>query len=198
MLGRRIIRRLTRPAALARTALFLLGAGVAANALFLQSGPHPAPLFAAEEPAESADLAEPDALVEALQSELKAAGYYEGPVDGLAGPETEAAIVTFERASGREATGAVRPELLEAIHAGAGAPGSAGDADGAEGDRRIAAVQAALSRAAYGPLPPDGLLGPRTRDAIRRFEADHGLPVTGEVSERLLAELHAAGALDQE
>ncbi len=197
---RRILRRLARPAALVRTTLVALGAGIAVNALFLQSGPHPAPRFATGEPAESMEPEEPDMLVIAAQQELKQAGYYSGAVDGLAGPETQAAIILFERAAGRPVTGAASPELLDAIlsdprsdsPSGKDAGSRAGIAD------RVTAVQAALSRAAYGPLPVDGVFGPQTRDAIRRFQADHGLPVTGEISDGLIVELRAAGALDAE
>jgi peptidoglycan hydrolase-like protein with peptidoglycan-binding domain len=196
LLGKRIFRSLIRPAALARTALLALGAGIVGNALFLQSGPHPAPLFAASDPTARVLPPAPDALVIAVQSELQAAGYYDGPVDGLVGPRTEAAIATFQRAAGVEATGEVRPELLEMI---AGASEPQGDAPASvEGGNPVAVVQKALSRAAYGPLPVDGLLGPRTRDAIKQFEADHGLPVSGEISEQLMTELHAVGALQTE
>ena len=50
---------------------------------------------------------------------------------------------------------------------------------------RIADVQRALLRSGYDPGPIDGIIGIRTRLAIRSFEADHGLPVTGRVSEQL-------------
>jgi peptidoglycan hydrolase-like protein with peptidoglycan-binding domain len=60
----------------------------------------------------------------------------------------------------------------------------------------VAAVQRALAISAYGPLREDGILGPDTREAIIRFERDRGLPPTGEVSDRLIMELRAAGALE--
>lgn len=68
----------------------------------------------------------------------------------------------------------------------------------AAADALIATVQTALARAAYGPLDADGLMGPATRDAIMRFQRDRDLPVTGEVSEGLIVELRAYGALDAE
>ena len=66
---------------------------------------------------------------------------------------------------------------------------------GAESARdRIANLQRALRRLGYDPGPVDGILGARTRAAIRAFQADAGLPVTGQVSERLeSAVLDAAG-----
>ena len=65
-------------------------------------------------------------------------------------------------------------------------------------DERVAVVQEALARSAYGPLTADGVFGPRTRDAIIRFQRDHGLPPTGAISDALVVELRAAGAIDSE
>lgn len=65
-------------------------------------------------------------------------------------------------------------------------------------DPLVAVVQTALARSAYGPLTADGVMGPATRDAIVRFQHDHDLPVTGEVSEALVLELRAYGALDDQ
>ena len=63
-------------------------------------------------------------------------------------------------------------------------------------DPLLATIQKALARAAYGPVEADGFMGPQTHDAIMRFQRDHNLPVTGEVSDALVVELRAAGALD--
>ena len=62
---------------------------------------------------------------------------------------------------------------------------------------RIANLQRALHRLGYDPGPVDGILGARTKSAIQAFQADAGLPVTGQLSERLesavLAAIVAAG-----
>ena len=72
---------------------------------------------------------------------------------------------------------------------------TAGDAD--DTGARIANLQLALRRLGYDPGPADGILGARTRAAIRAFQTDAGLPVTGQISERLesavLAAVAAAG-----
>jgi N-acetylmuramoyl-L-alanine amidase len=44
-------------------------------------------------------------------------------------------------------------------------------------------VQARLSHLCFQPGRVDGELGPRTRDAVRRFQAAHGLELTGEVDD---------------
>jgi peptidoglycan hydrolase-like protein with peptidoglycan-binding domain len=51
------------------------------------------------------------------------------------------------------------------------------------------AVQQELTRRGYRPGPIDGVLGPQTRAAIRKYQRQHGLPVTGEVSLELLNHL---------
>ena len=56
-------------------------------------------------------------------------------------------------------------------------------------------VQGALNRIGYGPVPVDGATGAETTDAIRRFELDNGLPVTGEPSDRLIGRLISIGAV---
>lgn len=64
-----------------------------------------------------------------------------------------------------------------------------------EPDPQIRAVQEALSLSAYGALEPDGLMGPQTADAIRRFQLDQGLTVTGEVDDSLVSRLIRVGAM---
>ena len=57
---------------------------------------------------------------------------------------------------------------------------------------RIANLQRALRRLGYDPGPSDGILGDRTRAAIRAFQADAGLPITGQISEGLESAVLAA------
>lgn len=56
---------------------------------------------------------------------------------------------------------------------------------------RIQAVQRALSDYGYGQIKPSGMLDDATSEAIEKFEREHKLPVTGRVSDRLVAELTA-------
>jgi peptidoglycan hydrolase-like protein with peptidoglycan-binding domain len=204
---------LLRPRRLLHGGFMLLAVGIAWNALFLQGGPHPAPLFddssigrqdappsASVEAVTDGTTAAPvqqgrDELIFAVQGALRDAGLYDGPIDGIAGPMTTAAIEAYERAEGRPATGVASLDLLAALSS----PPAAEEGDAApqrvDPDPLLMAVQVALSRAAYGPLPADGVFGPQTRDAIARFQNDHGLKVTGEYSESLVVDLRAVGAL---
>ena len=56
----------------------------------------------------------------------------------------------------------------------------------------VARVQARLARAGYYAGPIDGVMGPRTRYAIRAYEYRHGLPVDGRIDGRLLARMGLA------
>jgi Putative peptidoglycan binding domain len=56
---------------------------------------------------------------------------------------------------------------------------------------RTAAVQRALSDYGYGQLKPSGMFDDNTSAAIEKFEREHKLPVTGQISDRLVDELGA-------
>ena len=58
--------------------------------------------------------------------------------------------------------------------------------------RRIAGVQRALSEYGYGNLKITGTMSGETQAAIQKFEREHKMQVTGQVSDRLLRELAAA------
>jgi Putative peptidoglycan binding domain len=61
----------------------------------------------------------------------------------------------------------------------------------AGGSRRVAAVQRALTEFGYGQLRPSGIEGPDTKAALVKFERDRRLPVTAQISDRLVHELSA-------
>ena len=53
-------------------------------------------------------------------------------------------------------------------------------------DSVVVRVQERLARAGYYRGAIDGVMGPRTRYAIRAYERSHGLPVGGNIDHRLL------------
>ena len=59
------------------------------------------------------------------------------------------------------------------------------------GSRRVAAVQRALTEYGYGQLKPTGTIGADTQAAIQKFERDRKIPVTGQMSDRIVHELAA-------
>jgi Putative peptidoglycan binding domain len=50
-------------------------------------------------------------------------------------------------------------------------------------DWRIGQAQDRLKEVGFDPGPLDGVLGPRTREALRRYQASQGLPATGALDE---------------
>ena len=93
---------------------------------------------------------------------------------------------------------AAEPPVHEQRPSTSVAPAPRASSTGAESTQdRIANLQRALHRLCYDPGPPDGIPGARTRAAIRAFQADAGLPITGQISEGLesavLAAIVAAG-----
>lgn len=56
-------------------------------------------------------------FVELFQTQLAAVGCYDGPIDGIDGPATNAAIVNFQRAQGLGEDGVVGPETEGALQA---------------------------------------------------------------------------------
>jgi TPR repeat protein/S1-C subfamily serine protease len=62
---------------------------------------------------------------------------------------------------------------------------------------RIRVIQWQLTGLGYDPGPADGIIGPKTRAAIRAFQSDVGLPVDGEISDALTAALSDAASSDQ-
>jgi peptidoglycan hydrolase-like protein with peptidoglycan-binding domain len=63
------------------------------------------------------------------------------------------------------------------------------------GDEQVRRLQKGLAELGYRPGKLDGFMGDETRNAIRQFERDRGWPITGEISNSLLAELADIGAL---
>jgi peptidoglycan hydrolase-like protein with peptidoglycan-binding domain len=113
------------------------------NSLFLQTGPHPAPIFAlrplpvvSDEPTGAVapvPRARPPEVQQAqvqtapsqarprneitadVQRELNRRGYYDAAVDGVFGAKTDAAIRDFEQSNGMKSTGEPTEALLQAI-----------------------------------------------------------------------------------
>ena len=52
---------------------------------------------------------------ELTQYLLAAAGFYNGPIDGILGPQTEAALIEFQKQHGLSATGAATTETLDIL-----------------------------------------------------------------------------------
>ncbi|MCW5715512.1 MAG: peptidoglycan-binding protein [Bauldia sp.] len=139
-------------------------------------------------------------VVEAQQI-LTQLGYEPGTIDGLFGSRTRRAIEAFETARGLPVTGAVSDALLEQLRAAAAtaaapaAPPPAQIAGDLTSASTILAVQTALNQSGYGPVVANGSVDAATTGAIRRFQLDNGLSVTGVLDAGLIARMTAIGAL---
>ena len=189
--------------------LIVIGAAIAFNALFMQQARHPAPFYSTRVAA--SDTGQParpaNGTIRSVQTALKELRYYSGSVDGVAGAETEEAITQFERAARLPVTGRVDEALLARLNHALtrqtwSKPRIATEtADQATEkaplpDPMVAVIQEALSDAAYGPLTGDGIMGRRTIDAVRRFQLDQGMKVTGAIDDILITRLIDIGAMD--
>jgi peptidoglycan hydrolase-like protein with peptidoglycan-binding domain len=139
-------------------------------------------------------------IITDIQRELSRRGLYDGPVDGMLGPKTDSAIRDFETAAKMKASGEPTETVLRAIQrtplkTEAAAPKAPARPDPIAEliapSQRVIAVQRALNDFGYGPVKATGSYGPETISAIQKFERDRKLPVTGQISPRLLRELAA-------
>lgn len=131
------------------------------------------------------------ATVRAIQRELTARGYEPGPVDGILGVMTRAAIMAYEHDERLTLTANPTEGLLERIILGGVGEGSSSPRGPAQQHARLLAesVQDALTRLGYVPGPADGIVSTNTIRAIKAFEKDHNLATTGRISGRLVAEI---------
>ena len=177
---------------------------IIANAVSLQSGPHPAPLF--RSPPDTANSG-PNALqnngreppknsvhklVQDVQIALLQNGYYEGEIDGRIGSKTKEAIEHFQKENNLPVDTKITGVLLAQIYTiGRGKVTS----DDHLSENYILTLQEALANLGFGPVKITGKLSNETKEAIARFEQNRGLPVTGEPSIAVLDELRNIGGL---
>jgi peptidoglycan hydrolase-like protein with peptidoglycan-binding domain len=117
--------------------------------------------------------------VAAVQVALKRLGLYNATVDGVRGPLTKAAIVTFQRRRGLAVDGVVGPQTRAAF--GKRGRPAFGSRTMKRGDRGwdVAAMQYILARRGYPPGAIDAVFGPMTDTALRNFQRAFGLSADG-------------------
>ncbi|MGE0286436.1 MAG: peptidoglycan-binding domain-containing protein [Bradyrhizobium sp.] len=159
---------------------------IVTNALFLQAGRHPSPMFRTTVSVPVHMSASPlprprPAEADARPSELTAVDVK--VAEPKAEPRSDAMTSLVAKTAAPHAApsaSVVRPPAPVPVAAPTNAAG-----------RRIAAVQRALTEYGYGQLKPTGLIGADTQTAIVKFERDRKLPLTGQMSDRLVRELSA-------
>ena len=150
----------------------------------------------------AADL-ERQKLVRDVQIELRRLGLYEGTLDGLNGPATERGVRGYQRSRGVPETGLINTALLARLAMDTPQPTQTiaippvsprarqSETTSVQGtsvappasvdplSTRVGRVQTALAELGYGPLDIDGVMGEQTANAIRRFELDRGMAISG-------------------
>jgi peptidoglycan hydrolase-like protein with peptidoglycan-binding domain/DNA invertase Pin-like site-specific DNA recombinase len=118
--------------------------------------------------------------VRVVQRSLRRLGWQPGPVDGLYGPRTEAAVTRFQNAARVATDGIVGPQTRQALTRAKTEPLRRGAGFALpDGSPRVRALQVAMQRHGLRPGPVDGLFGPRTQAAVERLQRSRGVPVSG-------------------
>jgi peptidoglycan hydrolase-like protein with peptidoglycan-binding domain len=152
-----------------------------------------------------------DPVTKQVQQILKDLNFYDGAVDGIAGPNTRKAIETYQHKMGLTASGTVDALLLEQLGAARTTAGLApiprnrdpeprtvaavattGE-PGGDTSARIVKIQAGLKAFGNDGMEIDGVIGARTRAAIKEFQSLFGLPETGEPDEAVYVKMREIG-----
>ncbi len=154
----------------------VLAVAIMVNALVLQKGHHPAPLFGkaiALGPSPT-PAAKPVAALRAMPEPEAAA---------VAPPPPTPASIPRQAAEPSDAAG---DDPIAQLIGGKMPPAAAPKVD----SRTVAGAQRALAKLGFA-LKPSGTVGPQTRKAIEAFERDRHMPVSGELTHRLVRVLAA-------
>jgi hypothetical protein len=164
---------------------------IVTNALFLQAGRHPSPMFGAtaagpvQPPANPLPRPRP---VEAATRSIELTSADVKATEPKAEPKSDEIKNLVTKATAPAV--AIAPPVAAPPAAVPRPPASVPVATPqTAAGRKIAAVQRALTDYGYGQLKPTGLIGADTQAAITKFERDRKLPVTGQMSDRLVKEL---------
>ena len=183
---------------LAGALAFAAVTAIVANALFLQTGRHPSPMFGSVVVIPAAGLPVAGPLPRPRPVEANAS-----PSDPKVAEPKPVELKAVEPKAAEPKAADPLGSLVKATSAAPVAPAnvlrppapipaaSRNDAMAGSGSRRVAAVQRALTEYGYGQLKPTGTIGSDTQAAIQKFEREHKIPVTGQMSDRLVRELTA-------
>jgi type IV secretory pathway VirB10-like protein len=186
-------------------AVALICVGGLANALFLQERPHPAPLFGEAKPAATA-LPKISPVVPPARPKLAAATQPEKPAPPAAQPAAAPAKpaatppapargaapvppLPVPTHSQRPASDDIGSLIRNASHPSPAAPANQPAAAAQPAPQQVMIVQRALLMRGFDVGKPDGRLGKATREAIQKVERQMGIPVTGQITPRLMRAL---------
>jgi peptidoglycan hydrolase-like protein with peptidoglycan-binding domain len=159
-------------------------------------------------PVERPDAPQGDPTVREVQRVLSDLDLYDGPVDGLAGPQTGSAVKAYQQMVGLEVTGSIDEPLLQQLGAAPRQatrtasiePTVASDASPDEtspsADRMVMRIQAGLRAFGNDGIEVDGVVGAQTRAALVEFQSLFGLEETGEPDSAVYAKMREIGLTD--
>jgi peptidoglycan hydrolase-like protein with peptidoglycan-binding domain/tetratricopeptide (TPR) repeat protein len=129
------------------------------------------------------------ALVRALQRRLARAADEPGPIDGRYGPLTEQGVRRFQADHGLEVDGIAGRQTLATLSSPMTVLYPGAGSEVRDGSQVVRELQGHLSQVGDKPGAIDGRYGPLTEQAVRRFQADHGLQVDGIAAGQTFVEL---------
>ncbi|MFN3226050.1 MAG: peptidoglycan-binding protein [Hyphomicrobiales bacterium] len=135
-----------------------------------------------------------------VQGRLNELGFQAGSVDGAMGPQTLQAIMRFQASLGDRPTGQLSAQQLDALFT----PPRAASTTPFTGDAQasveaelpayvITRLQTVLNSIGYTVGLEDGVIGPRMRDAVTRYQRDSGLNPSGFLTPETLAAIEQEG-----
>ncbi|MEM7566507.1 MAG: peptidoglycan-binding domain-containing protein, partial [Pseudomonadota bacterium] len=133
------------------------------------------------------------------QTALNALGFEVGRPTGQPNARTRLALLRYQRANDLPETGVADTASLAMLER-AGAPdgeptiSASAPVETATDRMAIRRIQTALSEAGFDVGPIDGLMGPRTRTAIKRYQRENAFAVTGVADGAVMQALGTAGA----
>ena len=187
---------------------FAAVSAIIANAMFMQAGRHPSPMFGGSValPAAASIPASPLPRPRPIEADARPAENKSPDFKLLDVRPAESRPVEAKPPESRpaespaslvKATGSLSaaPAAVTAnvMRPPAPIPSTRNDpvANLITSSHRVASVQRTLTEYGYGQLKPTGTVGSDTQAAIQKFERDRKLPVTGQMSDRLVRELAA-------
>lgn len=116
--------------------------------------------------------------------------------DGVFGPQTRRAVKQFQRGHGLEVDGVIGPVTARALGVSGGSASRGSGRSVSRGHARGPAPSASVTAAIQRKLglSADGVYGPMTRAAVKRFQRSHGLQADGVVGPQTLAALGLSGS----
>ena len=120
-----------------------------------------------------------------LQTDLQTAGYDPGPIDGIYGPQTVAAVEQLQTDSELRVTGLVDAATARALQEKLAEAGQ-------EQARQTVVLQTILSLAGYWDDPIDGVWTDDLTEALMDFQTALGVEPTGAVDAATIAAFHQA------